>query len=119
MTGSWLARRAQILHCAYATVANRTAAFIEVGELANPECGEVMSLYVLPEFQGQGLGRQLWERGCQELLTRGNARLEVWAISGAAACTFYRARGCREFDHGSMWIGDKEIRVTGFELALP
>lgn len=59
--------------------------------------GEIYELYLKPEYQGCGLGRQLFAEARGELARHGFHRLTVWALAeNEIACRFYRAMGGRE-----------------------
>jgi len=51
--------------------------------------GEIIALYVLDEFQGQGIGRQLFHRAAQALRAAGYEGLIVWALKENAHRRFY------------------------------
>jgi ribosomal protein S18 acetylase RimI-like enzyme len=118
LTGSWLTRRTKLLGRSYAEVDGVTVGFVEVGELTRPRSGEVVALYVLPEFQRRGLGRQLWDEGCRLLAASGHQTVEVWAVSDADALEFYKAIGCEAVSTGFMGVGDHKLDVTGLVTPL-
>lgn len=56
--------------------------------------GEIYELYLRPEFQGCGLGRQLFGGARARLRQNGLDSLIVWALAeNALACRFYRGMG--------------------------
>jgi GNAT superfamily N-acetyltransferase len=60
----------------------------------------IRGMAVLPELQGQGVGRRLFEMCCRHMLERGGTWL--WANARVNALAFYRSVGCTvvgdEFD---------------------
>jgi GNAT superfamily N-acetyltransferase len=59
---------------------------------------EIYGLYVLPEFRGRRLGRQLLGQFCRELLTIGLRTLTVRVLEANPIRGFYEAMGGREQD---------------------
>ena len=62
--------------------------------------GEIFGLYVHPKGQGQGLGRQLLERGEARLASQGHAVLPLTASLNAQA--FYERQGYRLVEMGQV-----------------
>ncbi len=59
-----------------------------------PDTGEVFALYVLPEYQGMGVGRQLLEAALDKLSAC--PHLCLWAVKGnERAIRFYEKNGFR------------------------
>ncbi len=56
-------------------------------------CGEVFTLYVLPDFQEQGAGRMLLANGFAELVERGFDAALLWVVAGNPSRFFYEAMG--------------------------
>lgn len=92
----------------YATIgANRVRAL-------NQE-GEIYELYLLPEYQGIGLGGYLF-RECRAILrSLGLYGLVVWCLEdNDNAVTFYRAIGGMDVAEGIEHFGDKGLKKLGF-----
>ena len=63
-----------------------------------PDCGELNALYVLREYQRQGVGRALTDAALRELTAF--PRVALWVLQGnEPAIRFYRRYGFR-FDGG-------------------
>ena len=63
-----------------------------LGEMPYP--GEIFELYLMPEFQGIGFGRRLFEAARQDLRQKDLARMMVWALAeNTRAVGFYRHMG--------------------------
>ena len=71
--------------------------------------GELYAIYLLAEYQGQGIGRRLVASVTERLHTLGMASLLVWALARNPACRFYEALGGRP-------IGRKPITIGGATL---
>ena len=55
--------------------------------------GEVFTLYVLPDFQGQGIGRRLLRRLFATLAARGMDSAVLWVLADNPARFFYHTMG--------------------------
>ncbi len=78
---------------------------------ALPANGEIDELYLLPEYQGVGLGRRLFRAVCNDLRAREMSRIVLWALAdNARACAFYEGMGGRS-------IAQIEERIGGVPLA--
>jgi ribosomal protein S18 acetylase RimI-like enzyme len=78
---------------------------------ALPADGEIDELYLLPEYQGVGLGRRLFRAVCNDLRAREMSRIVLWALAdNARACAFYEGMGGRS-------IAQIEERIGGVPLA--
>ncbi len=83
---------------------------------AGPYCGEegrkvgeVFTLYVLPEFQDRGIGRQLLAASFSALSERGCERAFLWVISNNPSQFFYERVGGRR-------IASRLERLWGTDL---
>lgn len=115
MSGGWTSRRSSQLGTVVAELDSQVVGLVGLGEL-EPAIGEVAALYVLPGWQGRGVGRQLW--GCgQELLRRARCdRTEVWALERATACAFYERMGCRRFSTAEFRLGEHAEIAVGLDF---
>ncbi|MGO4572082.1 GNAT family N-acetyltransferase [Microvirga sp. 2TAF3] len=76
-----------------------------------PAEGEVDEFYLLPEYQGIGLGRRLFQAVRNDLRDRGMNRVAIWALAdNDRACGFYERLGGRRFAR-------VEERIGGVTLA--
>lgn len=55
--------------------------------------GEIYTLYVLPDFQGRGLGKRLLAALFQSLVDKGLTSALIWVLAPNPARFFYRAMG--------------------------
>jgi ribosomal protein S18 acetylase RimI-like enzyme len=63
------------------------------GRTLSKRCGEVFTLYVLPDWQEQGTGRMLLANGFAELVERGCDAALLWVVAGNPSRFFYEAMG--------------------------
>src|ERR1700719_3959611 len=54
---------------------------------------ELYSIYLLQEYQGQGIGRQLTRRLVERFLQSGIQSMLLWVFADNPACRFYEALG--------------------------
>lgn len=67
-----------------------------------PHQGEIYELYLLPEYQGVGLGTKLFLAARGELIRRGLKGAVVWVLAdNARAISFYENAGGRAVAEGS------------------
>lgn len=55
--------------------------------------GELFAIYVLKNFQGQGIGRELVKRAAQGLLAQGISSMLVWVLAENPYRRFYESLG--------------------------
>ncbi len=76
-----------------------------------PAEGEIDEFYLLPEYQGIGLGRRLFRAVRNDLRDKGMSRVAVWALAdNERACAFYERMGGRS-------VARVEERIGGTPLA--
>ncbi len=75
-----------------------------------PYQGEIFTLYVLPDFQGRGIGKRLLGALFGMLLRRGMDSALIWVLADNPARFFYHAMGGR-------WTATREEDLWG--AALP
>ena len=71
-----------------------------------PYAGEVFTLYVLPGYQGQGIGRALLNGLFGTLRAAGRASAIIWVLESNPSRYFYEAMGGRH-------VADRQERVWG------
>lgn len=92
----------------YATVGRNRA-----NEL--PQQGEIYELYLLPEYQGIGLGRRLFDAARRMLNNHGFQGLVVWALDdNEGAKSFYRNRGGRDIAEGVEVFDQRALRKVAY-----
>lgn len=83
-----------------------------------PFRGEVFELYLLPEFQGLGFGRRLFNAARRDLAAHGYGTAVVWALSdNQPALDFYARLGGLEFRRAQERFGSefRERMAFAFE----
>jgi ribosomal protein S18 acetylase RimI-like enzyme len=90
-----------------ADVAGRVVGFCQVGpsrdDDADPVTGELYSIYVEPNFMGQGIGMALLRAGEQTMCERGHHTATLWVLEG-------NERG-RAFYERNGWQADGAMRT--------
>lgn len=80
-----------------------------------PFAGEVYELYLLPEYQGVGLGAHLFLAALGELKRRGLRGAVVWVLEdNIPALRFYRNAGGREIAEGTETFDGKDLNKIAF-----
>ena len=112
MSGSWEERRRRPAGTLVAD-AGRLVGLASIGLLDSGD-GELAAFYVLPGWQGRGVGTLLWEAARAELRRLDCPRMEVWTFAEARARSFYEHRGCIPLGTGTVTIGGREIPAAGY-----
>lgn len=99
-------------------IAGRIAGYATIGinrARALKQEGEIYEIYLLPEFQGTGLGSYLF-RECRSILTGlGFVGLAAWCLEESAhAVTFFRATGGMDVAEGMEDFGPASLKKFGF-----
>ncbi len=77
--------------------------------------GEIYELYVLPEYQGVGLGSKLFEAASGMLTNHGMNGFVVWALEdNGTACDFYHGKGGRDIAEGTESFDGRVIKKVAF-----
>ncbi|MDH6267597.1 GNAT superfamily N-acetyltransferase [Rhizobium sp. SG_E_25_P2] len=77
--------------------------------------GEIYELYILPEFQGTGLGSYMFREARAILKGLGMRGLAAWCLEDSEhAVTFFRASGGLDVAEGMEDFGDAALRKLGF-----
>lgn len=107
----WLARRHQRAggRLVVAEVGGRVVGYASSVE-RSAESAELTSLYVLPAYQGRGVGTALLEHELAALAARG-IRVMVLSVlrENAGARRFYERHGFRAFDERTTSLGDQQV----------
>jgi ribosomal protein S18 acetylase RimI-like enzyme len=80
--------------------------------------GEIFELYLMPEYQGVGLGRRMFDAAKADLAAHGLPTFVVWALGGNdRAIDFYQRRGGAIVRRARERFGDetRERIAFGFE----
>lgn len=80
-----------------------------------PYRGEVYELYLRPEYQGLGFGKQLFRAARNALVLQGRRSFVVWALAeNDIACQFYERQGGRSVGRSVDHIGDVLLQKVAF-----
>ncbi|ADY56310.1 GCN5-related N-acetyltransferase [Syntrophobotulus glycolicus DSM 8271] len=71
--------------------------------------GEIYAIYVLADYQGQGIGRLLWQAALDSLKKLKLDSLLVWVLAGNKYAGFYKELGGQEVDR-------KEFTIAGLTI---
>lgn len=64
----------------------------------DPRDGSIWALFIDPEFEGRGIGRELFAYACQSLKDAGHSEISLYTAAKSRAEHFYRAAG---------WLSEK------------
>jgi len=82
---------------------------------ALPQEGEIYELYLLPEYQGVGLGRRLFDEARRLLSSLGCKGLVVWCLEeNQGGLAFYRSSGGKDVAEGAESFDHKRLRKVAF-----
>lgn len=76
--------------------------------------GEVYTLYVLPDAQGMGIGRQLLLAVLAELVDCGMKTAVVWVLRDNPSRFFYERMGARLALHRRIAVGGQPVEALGY-----
>jgi ribosomal protein S18 acetylase RimI-like enzyme len=80
-----------------------------------PYSGEIFEIYLLPEYQGLGFGRRLFNAARQELAEHGYLSTVVWALAdNDKALAFYRRLGGLTIRRAEERFGDDMLTRVAF-----
>lgn len=105
--------------CFVASAGERVVGFASGGPRQHTEeytKGEVYALYVLPEFQGRGVGRRLVATSFERMLELGMREGRIWTLrENAPARAFYQRIGGIQTDNGYNDIGGIRYPEVAFD----
>ena len=76
--------------------------------------GELYAIYILPNYQQRGIGRNLWQMAIKKLNQMEIDSLLVWVLADNPACQFYESLGGVIVDSKSIKRGDKTLREIAY-----
>lgn len=76
--------------------------------------GEVYTLYVLPDEQGLGLGRQLLDGLFRRLVACGHGSALIWVVQANPSRFFYERLGGRLVSHRTIPVGGQPIEAVAY-----
>ena len=98
--GRWWSEAVNRRHILVVEFENEIVGYAHIGPNRKPALGaqgEIFELYILPVYQGLGLGSLLFKEARHFLYLRGYDGLVVWSLSeNNIACNFYQGKGGRQ-----------------------
>ena len=97
--------------------ANRLVGFACGGKLRKQigdYTGEIYAIYVLQDYQGQRVGRELMGAMARELRKNGLFSIAVWVLAQNPAISFYRRLGAELVTRGQIQIGGETFHELAF-----
>ncbi len=77
--------------------------------------GEIYAIYVLKEYQGQGIGRRLVSTLAERFLADGLASMLVWVLTdNHPACRFYESLGGEQVGRKKTTIGGTHLEEVAY-----
>lgn len=76
--------------------------------------GEIYVLYVDQFYQGQAVGRALFDACHLELATRGLSNLFVWVLADNPSREFYERLGGKVVDRAKLEVGGREVDEVAY-----
>ena len=86
----------------------------------NGRCGEIIAIYLLPEYFGKGYGGALLRHGIEFLKGQGYSEACLWVLEdNSRARSFYERNGFLDTaQRMTIKIGGKELRVAKYRTRL-
>jgi len=79
-----------------------------------PYVGELYAIYLLEQYQRQGIGRRLVGELCAWLLSRDLTSMYVWVLEENPSRRFYESLGGIEFRRQTLTIGGLELAEVAY-----
>ena len=97
-----------------------TCAIAPAREEAWPGWGEIVSIYLLPQYYGKGFGRLLLEKAAGALHADGFKQIYLWVLEeNARSRRFYERNGFRlSADRLSVSVGGKELMNVRYTFEI-
>lgn len=82
-------------------------------------CGEIHSLYVLPDFWRHGIGKELFRAAKERLRQKGYLSVVLWTLAdNLRANLFYQKMGMTRGNDRIISIGGRNLREVQYSLSL-
>lgn len=76
--------------------------------------GELYAIYLLQDYERQGIGQALFRRMVQHLIGHGFRSMLIWVLADNPACRFYESMGGVPVRKSEVEIGGKRLRELGY-----
>ena len=87
-------RRTLLTHEAWVAEENKRIVGFSWIEPLEKEVFELVTIYIHPDFQKQGIGTALMEHVCQQKKKEGYQKVVLWTIKDGPSLGFYHKKGC-------------------------
>lgn len=103
-----------------ALVGSKLVGFVCMGRSKEPGFGEVFAMYLLEDFQRQGIGTSLWSEATKHLKELGFTTIKVWVLeTNHKARSFYERLGCTlDGARETKKFGEEERVVVRYEVGI-
>jgi len=115
--GSWVNRRLERIATLIAEIDDQIVGFCGLAMLKDGD-GEIVTLYIHPDFQGKGIGSGLWNAGLDILKEAGCKRIWVWVLAKARAVQFYEEKGAVLTETGTYTVAEHTEKTHGYTISL-
>ncbi|MBO8156144.1 MAG: GNAT family N-acetyltransferase [Bacillaceae bacterium] len=76
--------------------------------------GEIYAIYILKEYQGKGIGRQLLKTLTRAMKKEGYQSILVWVLTSNPSSKFYEYHGAKPVDEEEITIGTGTYQETAY-----
>ena len=75
---------------------------------------EIPAIYILPEYQGYGVGKRLFEKAFETIKGYGFKSVILWVLEDNSAVNFYKKMGGKVKKKSTRTIGSQTLNILGF-----
>lgn len=76
--------------------------------------GEIFAIYILKDYQGNGIGKKLIKSFVNEYLSEGINSMIIWVLKDNDSIHFYEALGGKRVDEKVINIGGNDLNAVGY-----
>lgn len=76
--------------------------------------GELYGLYILKEYQGQGIGRKMVNKVIEKLKSKGHKSMLLWALKENSSCRFYERLGGKLVGEQYLTYAGKQVEAVAY-----
>ncbi|UOQ92712.1 GNAT family N-acetyltransferase [Halobacillus shinanisalinarum] len=77
---------------------------------------ELYAIYILPNYQRSGLGKQLLKPVVQTCVDHSFEQMVVWVLEGNKAVLFYKALGAEKYDQDTIELAGETLNLFGYRF---
>lgn len=86
--------------------------------ISDSEYAEIYAIYLLEQYQGQGIGRTMLEYATKDLSEVGFKKVIIWTLKENPNISFYKKMGGNKFDEKPISFLGKDYQGIGFIYKL-